>query len=151
MSGQHPWLRPGWKILPTRICYCSNTYCDCRFPCEDNNVAFTNVQHHSYRVRQMEPCHQLEWSSQALILSILALGAMPKQQQQQQPLRPLCKGQIQTSEYGWNLFWSSTPATDQDRAQTLHLALAAKAQKQQFTENSYGFSKRRIVVWYIFP
>ncbi len=32
----------------------------------------------------MEPCQHLGWSSQALILSILALGAMPKQQQQQQ-------------------------------------------------------------------
>ncbi len=26
-TGQHPWLRPGWKILPTRISYCSNTNC----------------------------------------------------------------------------------------------------------------------------
>ncbi len=36
------------------------------------------------RVWQVEPCHNLGWSSQALIVSILALGAMPKQQQQQQ-------------------------------------------------------------------
>ncbi len=60
---------------------------DRRFQCEDNNVAFTNVQPHYYRVRQVEPCHQVGWSSQALILSILALGAMPKQQQQQQQQR----------------------------------------------------------------
>ncbi len=40
--------------------------------------------HHLYRVRQVEPSHQLGLSSQALILSILALGGMPKQQQQQQ-------------------------------------------------------------------
>ncbi len=53
---------------------------DRRFRCEDNNVAFTNVQPHFYRVRQVEPCHRLGWSSQALILSILALGAMAKQQ-----------------------------------------------------------------------
>ncbi len=37
---------------------------------------------------QVKPCHQLGWSSQALILSILALGAMPKQQQQQQQRQP---------------------------------------------------------------
>ncbi len=24
-TGHHLWLRPGWKILPTRIGYCSNT------------------------------------------------------------------------------------------------------------------------------
>ncbi len=71
------------KMLPTRIGYCSNTNCNCRFRCEDNNIAFTNVQPHYYRVRQLEPCHHLGWSSQALILSILALGAMPKQQQRQ--------------------------------------------------------------------
>ncbi len=40
---------------------------------EDNNVAFTNVQPHYYRVRQVR--------SQALFLSILALSGMPKQQQ----------------------------------------------------------------------
>ncbi len=34
------------------------------------------TQLHYYRVRQVEPCHQ------ALSLSNLALGAMPKQQQQ---------------------------------------------------------------------
>ncbi len=55
-----------------------------RFRCEDNNVAFTNVQPHYYCVRQVEPCQHLGWSSQALILSILAIGAMPKQLQQQQ-------------------------------------------------------------------
>ncbi len=55
-----------------------------RYWCEDNDVAFTNAQLHYYRVRQVEPCHHLGWSSQALILSSLALGAMPKQQQQQQ-------------------------------------------------------------------
>ncbi len=43
-----------------------------------------NVQPHYYRVRQVEPCHHLGWSSQALTLSVLALGAMLKQQLQQQ-------------------------------------------------------------------
>ncbi len=38
-----------------------------------------HVQPHFYRLRQVEPCHQLGWSNQALTLSILALGAMPKQ------------------------------------------------------------------------
>ncbi len=57
---------------------------DRRFRCEDNNVTFTNVQPHHYLARQVEPCHHLGWSSQTQILSILALGAMPKQQQQQQ-------------------------------------------------------------------
>ncbi len=41
---QHPWLHPGWKILPIRIGYCSNTYGDRLFQREDNNVAFTKVQ-----------------------------------------------------------------------------------------------------------
>ncbi len=59
--------------------YCSNTNGARHFRCEDNNVAFTHVQPQYYRVRQMEPCHQLEWSSQALILNDWALGAMPKQ------------------------------------------------------------------------
>ncbi len=81
-TGHHPWLRPGWKILPTRIGCCSNTNGDGRLRCESNNVAFTNVQPHYYRVRQVEPCHHLGLSSQALIMSILALGGMPKQQQQ---------------------------------------------------------------------
>ncbi len=82
-TGQHPWLCPGWKILPTRIGYCSNTNDDRRFRCEDNNVAFTNVQPHFYRVRQVEPCYQLGWSSPALIFSISAVGVMPQQQQPQ--------------------------------------------------------------------
>ncbi len=42
-------------------------------------MSFTHVQP---RVRQVELCHQLGWSSQAFFLSIWALGAMPKQQQQ---------------------------------------------------------------------
>ncbi len=84
-TGQHPWLHPGWKIQPTRIGYCSNANCARRFRCEDNNIALTQVQPHFYRERQVEPCHQLGRSSQALILSILALGAMPKQQQPPQP------------------------------------------------------------------
>ncbi len=91
-AADRPWLRPGWKILPTRIGYCSNTNGDRRFRYEDNNVAFTKVQPHYYRVRQVEPCHQLGWSSQALILSILALGAMPKQQQQQRMSQPNASG-----------------------------------------------------------
>ncbi len=51
-----------------------------RVRCGGNNVAFTNVEPNYDRARQVEPCHRLGWSSQALILSILALGAMPKQQ-----------------------------------------------------------------------
>ncbi len=43
-TGQHPWLRLGWKILPTRIGYFSNTSGDHRFRCDDNNVTFTQVQ-----------------------------------------------------------------------------------------------------------
>ncbi len=74
-TGQDPWLRPGWKILPTRIGYCSNINNDHRFRCDNNNVAFTNVQPFYYHVWQVKLCYQLGWSSQALILSILALGA----------------------------------------------------------------------------
>ncbi len=58
-TGQHPWLHSGWKILPTREGYCSNTNSAHRFRFEDNNVEFTHVQPHYYRVRQVEPCHQL--------------------------------------------------------------------------------------------
>ncbi len=52
------------------------------FRCKDNSVAFMHVQPHYHHMRQVEPCYQLGWSSQALILNILALGAMPQQQQQ---------------------------------------------------------------------
>ncbi len=58
-TGKHPWLHPGWKIPPTRIGYCSNTNCAHRFRSEDNNVDFTQVQPHYYRVRQVEPCDKL--------------------------------------------------------------------------------------------
>ncbi len=58
-TGQHPWLYPGWKILPTRVGYCSNTNCARHFRCEDNIVDFTHVQPHYYRVWQVEPCHKL--------------------------------------------------------------------------------------------
>ncbi len=71
---------------PTRIGFCSNTNGDRRFQCEDNNVVFTHVQPHLYCVRQVEPCHHLGWNSQALISSTLAVGALPKQQLQQQKL-----------------------------------------------------------------
>ncbi len=88
-TGQHPWLRSRWKTLSTKVGYCSNTNGGHRFRCDDISVAFTNMQPHFYRVRQVEPCHQLGWSSQALTLSILALSTMPKQQQQQQqPQQP---------------------------------------------------------------
>ncbi len=83
-TGQHPWLHPGWKILPTSVGYCSNTSCTRRFRWEDNNVDFTHMQPHYYRVRQVkEPCHRLGWSSQALFLNIKALGALPNRPQQQ--------------------------------------------------------------------
>ncbi len=71
------------KKLPTRIGYCSKTNCARRVRREDNNVDFTHVQPHYYRVQQVEPCHQLGWGSQTLFLSIWVLGAMPKQEEQQ--------------------------------------------------------------------
>ncbi len=77
-TGQHLRRHPGWKILPTKIGNCSDTDCVHRFRCEDNNVDITHMQPHYYGVRQVEPCHQLGWSSQALFLSISTLGAMPK-------------------------------------------------------------------------
>ncbi len=55
--------------------YCSNTNYIRRFRCENNNIDFTYVQPLFYRVRQVESCHRLGWSSQALILSNWALGA----------------------------------------------------------------------------
>ncbi len=59
-AGQHPWLPPGWKVLPIWIGYCSNTNCYRRFRCDDNNVDATLVQPHYYRVQLMDPCHHLE-------------------------------------------------------------------------------------------
>ncbi len=38
--------------------------------CEDSNVDLTRVQPHHHRVRQVGPCRQLGFSSQALFLSI---------------------------------------------------------------------------------
>ncbi len=59
-----------------------NTNYILRLWCEDNNIDLMRVQLHHYCVRQVEPCHLLGWSSQAIFLSNLVLGAMPKQQQQ---------------------------------------------------------------------
>ncbi len=36
-----------------------NYHCVHRFRCEDSNTSFMHVQSHYYRVRQVEPCHQL--------------------------------------------------------------------------------------------
>ncbi len=58
-TGQHPWLRPGWKILPIRIgCSCSNNKWFDRFRCEDNNVDLMCVQPHCYGVWWMEHSHR---------------------------------------------------------------------------------------------
>ncbi len=57
------WRGPGYIrgfiVDEKSYCYCSNTNCDRRFRCEDNNVDLTHVQPHYYRVWQVEPCHQL--------------------------------------------------------------------------------------------
>ncbi len=66
---QRPWLRPGWRILPTKISYCLNANYARRFWCEDKTVNLTYVQPHYYRVRQVEPCDQLGWSRQVVFLS----------------------------------------------------------------------------------
>ncbi len=71
------WSGPDVKSLPTRIGHSSNTNSNRLFLCEDNNVAFTHVQPLYYHVRQEEPRHKLGGSRQALILSTLAIGAMP--------------------------------------------------------------------------
>ncbi len=48
-------IHPGWKILPTRMGFCSNTNGDRRFQFEDSNAAIVHVQpHYHYCVR-----HQL--------------------------------------------------------------------------------------------
>ncbi len=59
-TGQHPWLRSGYKILPTRIGYGSNTSCASRV-----SVRITTTV--------LKMC-----SSQALFLSNWTLGAMYK-------------------------------------------------------------------------
>ncbi len=59
------WRRPGniyGLILDGksyRQGFNSSTNCARRFRCEGNYVAFMHVQSHYYRVRQVEPCHQL--------------------------------------------------------------------------------------------
>ncbi len=80
-TGQHPRLRPGWKILPTRIGYNSNINWAHPFRYGNNNACFMLVQPHFYHVWCVK---QLGWRSHTFFLSNLALGAMPKQQQQQQ-------------------------------------------------------------------
>ncbi len=76
-TGQQPWLYPGWKILPTRLGYCSNTNCARHFRYEDNNVAFMPVQPHHYRVRQVEPCHQLGEVARRSSLAFTLLALCP--------------------------------------------------------------------------
>ncbi len=48
---QHPLIRPGRYILPTRMGYCSNTNWARRFRCGDNNANFVHAQPHFYGVR----------------------------------------------------------------------------------------------------
>ncbi len=43
-TGQHPWLRPGWKIVPIRVGYHSNTKWTRRFRCADSHVGLFHVQ-----------------------------------------------------------------------------------------------------------
>ncbi len=50
-TGHHRWLHPGWKILPRRIANCSNTNWACHFRCENNNVDFSHMETHYYRVQ----------------------------------------------------------------------------------------------------
>ncbi len=58
-AGQHPWLRPGWKILPKRLGYYSNTNCTCCFRRGDNRVDFTHVQPHYRRMPVLSKLQQL--------------------------------------------------------------------------------------------
>ncbi len=101
------WRRPGnihGFILDEksyRQSFNSNSNCARRFRCEGNNVAFMHVKSHYYRVRRVEPCHQLGGSSQALFLSITALDAMPKQQQQ-----PQCSLFWPVTSYLSKLIWN---------------------------------------------
>ncbi len=37
-AGTQPWFLPGWKLLPTRMGYCS------KHRCEDKNVDFTRAE-----------------------------------------------------------------------------------------------------------
>ncbi len=67
MTGQHPWPRPEWKIIPTRKACYWNTNCAYRFRWYDNKIDLTQAQPHYYVVRQVGPCHQLGWSSRALL------------------------------------------------------------------------------------
>ncbi len=46
-------LHLGWKILPTRIGFCSYTNCARRIRCVDSNFDFMHVQAHFYRMQQV--------------------------------------------------------------------------------------------------
>ncbi len=57
---QHPWLRPGWKILPIRLGSCSCTNCVCRFRCGNKDSDLTRRQPHFHHVRLLRPCRHLQ-------------------------------------------------------------------------------------------
>ncbi len=57
-TGENSWIRPGWKILPTRAGYCSNPDCARRFGREKNKVNLMRVQPHYYYVGQVGPFHR---------------------------------------------------------------------------------------------
>ncbi len=76
------WREPGnvhGFLLSIRMGHCKNGNWARRFWCGDINIKFMRAQLHYYRVRQMEPCHQLGWISQTLFLSNWTLGAIRKQ------------------------------------------------------------------------
>ncbi len=41
--GIYIWIRPGQKTLPTKLGYCSNANCVCRFGCGDGNIDNLNT------------------------------------------------------------------------------------------------------------
>ncbi len=68
-------LLPGWKILPTRTDYCSNTNNVHRFRCEDdNNVDFMCVQLHYYHVHQAITSTKTIRNIQSVIEGVLSVS-----------------------------------------------------------------------------
>ncbi len=56
--------RFSWAVELLALCLNTSTSWNHAFQCEDSNADVVHVQPHYYRVRQVEPCHQLGWSSQ---------------------------------------------------------------------------------------
>ncbi len=96
------------SIISSMMGLCSNINWVRIFQCRNNNAGLIHVKLHYYRVGWVEPCHQLGWSSQALVLCTRALpSALPRQQQ-------TVKHQIDNLNFwNWTVAWFNHAVTTQ--------------------------------------